>query len=163
MAEQQQQQQQLTSDERITAFFTKWNAERLLSYFSEATKNLLDFSRQVIMICLNDISHHNPAHLINPAMNACFKKFPEWSQHIAAGNRALVWKLMHNGTILWHQCMRFEWYKNADDDDKTFKELTTYINKDDNGQSLMNYLISMYICLLSDNIFYCFMCAFCLK
>ena len=156
-------QQQLTSEESITVFFTKWTAEHLLTYFSGRTKNLLDFAYQVIMICLTQISHGNPAHLTNQAMNDCFKRFDEWSKHIAAGNRALVWKLMHNGLILWHQCMRYEWYNNADNDDKRYQKLRDLINKDEDGQTLVSYLRSMYICLLSDNIFYCFMCAFCLK
>lgn len=159
----EQSQQQLLSEESITAFFTKWTAERLFSYFSDKTRNLLDFSHQVILICLNQISHDNPVHLTNKAMYACFRKFDEWSQHIAAGNRALVWKLMHNGLILWHQCVRYEWYNNAGDDDETYQKLRKFINKDEDGQSLVSYLRSMYIYLLSDNIFYCFMCAFCLK
>ena len=153
-------QQQLTSEESITAFFTKWDADHLLRYFTERTKNLLDFAYQVIMICLIEISHGNPAHLTNHAMNNCFNKFNEWVQHIAAGNRGLVWKLIHNGLILWHQCQRFEWYNHAGDDDENYQQLRELINKDEDGQTLVSYLRSMYIFLLSDNIFYCFMCAF---
>ena len=159
----EQREQHLTSEERITQLFTDWTAEKLLIYFSERTRNLLDFAGQVIMICLKEISHNNPAHLTNIAMNRCFIKFKEWGMHLASGNRALVWKLMHNGLILWHQCERYKWYHEADEDDETKKALRELINADDYGQSLVSYLRSMYIFFLSDNILYCFTCAFLYK
>ena len=156
----EQLQQQLTSEERITELFTEWTAEKLSTYFGERTRNLLSFAGQVIMICLKEISHGNPAHLTNQAMNDCFTRFKERKMHIAAGNRALFWKLMHNGLILWHHCQRFKWYNEADEDDEDKQTLRKLIDADEDGQSLVSYLRSMYIFLLSDNAFYCFICAF---
>ena len=104
----EQPQQYVTSEEMITQIFTEWTSEKLLNYYGDRTRNLLSFAGKVIMICLKEISHKNPAHLTNDAMNKCFIKFKEWGTHIAAGNRALIWKLMHNGLILWHQCQRYK-------------------------------------------------------
>ena len=98
---------ELSSEDKITELFTQWTSEKLTIYFGERTKNLLGFAGEFMMICLKEISHENPAHLTNIAMNKCLLKFDEWGKHVAAGNRALIYKLIHNGIILWHQCVGF--------------------------------------------------------
>ena len=66
--------------------------------------------------------------------------------HIAAGNRALVWKLMHNGLTIWHQCERHKSYNEADEDDEKKQRLSKLIDADKDGQSLVSVLRSMYVC-----------------
>lgn len=131
-------------EEKITQFFRKWTPTKLATYFGKRTEKLLEFGEAFIMICLKDISHGNPAHLNNAAMNECISGFDEWSQHVAAGNRALIWKLIHNGQILHHQCKRYEWYNQVGDENETKKMIAAIVEEDGQGQSFMTFLKSMY-------------------
>ena len=134
----------LTTDEKITGFFTEWTAERLTSNLSEQMLNLFDFAEQLLKICLLEISHHNPAHLLNKAMNACLSKYSEWGIFLSAGNRGIIWKLIHNSEILHHQCKRYKWYEETDEDDETKNFINAIVEADENGQSFIEFLQSMY-------------------
>ena len=130
-------------DEKITELFSSWTATRLASYFGKRTENLLDFGEGFVMICLKEISHGNPAHLTNRAMNECISGYGQWGQHVAAGNRALIWKLIHNAQILCHQCKRFEWYNEVEEENDK-KMIAGIVEEDGQGQSFLTFLKSMY-------------------
>ena len=130
-------------DENITALFSKWTASKLASYFGERTDQLLQFAAGFIMICLTEISHGHPAHLTNAAMNKCISEYAAWGQHVAAGNRALIWKLIHNAQILCHQCQRLKWYNEVGEEDETKKMIAAIVEEDEEGQSFMTFLKSM--------------------
>lgn len=134
----------LTTEERITGFFTEWTAEKLTSYLSEQMQNLFDFAEQLLKICLLEISHHNPAHLMNKAMNQCISKYSEWGIFLSAGNRGIIWKLIHNSEILYHQCKRYKWYEECDEDDETKNFIDELVEEDEHGQSFIQFLQSMY-------------------
>ena len=91
-------------DEKITELFNHWTASKLASYFGKRTEKLLEFGEGSVMTCLKEISPGNPTHLTTQAMNECISGCATWGQHVAAGNRALTWKLIHNAQILCHQC-----------------------------------------------------------
>ena len=131
-------------DEKITELFTKWTPSKLQSYFGKRTENLLQFAEGFVMICLTEISHGNPAHLTNEAMNKCISEYETWGQHVAAGNRALIWKLIHNAQILCHQCKRLKWYNEVGADNDTKKMIDAIVEEDATGQSFMIFLKSMY-------------------
>ena len=131
-------------DEKITALFTTWTASKLASFFAQRTDKLLKFAEGFVMICLKEISHGNPTHLTNAAMNKCISGCAAWGQHVAAGNRALTWKLMYNAQILCHQCKRFKWYKEVGEDNETKKLIAAIVEEDGQGQSFMTFLKSMY-------------------
>ena len=132
------------SEEAITKLFTDWTAGKLTAYFRERTDNLLELAEEVMLICLKEISHHNPAHLTNDAMRDCISRYDEWGEHIAAANRPLVIKFMHNVQILWHQCRRYKWYEECDPEDETKKLIDAIIDEDEPGQSFIQFLQSMF-------------------
>ena len=133
-----------SNDEKITELFSKWTASKLASYFGKRTENLLKFAEGFVMICLTEISHGNPAHLTNEAMKKCISEYTAWGQHVAAGNRALIWKLIHNAQILCHQCKRLKWYNEIGEDNETKKFIAAIVEEDGQGQSFMTFLKSMY-------------------
>ena len=133
-----------SSDEKITELFSRWTASKLASYFGKRTESLLGFGEEFVMICLKEISHGNPAHLTNQAMNECISGYESWGQHVAAGNRALIWKLIHNAQILCHQCKRYEWYNEVAEQNETKKMIAEIVEEDGTGQSFLTFLKSMY-------------------
>ena len=130
-------------EDEITQLFTLWNAAKLSDYFGKRTESLLGFGGRFMMICFNDISHGNPAHITNEAMNKCLLKYPDWGPHISAGNRALIWKLMHNAQILHHQCKRYVWFMECDEEDETKKFILSVMEQEQCGQSFLRFIKSM--------------------
>ena len=129
----------------ITTFFTTWTYKKLTKHFGEKTQDLLEFAEEFLMICLNDISHLNPAHITNKYMRRCLLKFDEWGQHTAVGNRALIWKMMHNAEILCHQCKQYKWYKECDEDHEAKAFIDAGVEKNKKGQTFIEFLQSMYL------------------
>ena len=131
-------------EQQITSFFTTHNSRELSSYFGARTNKLLHFSKYVIDVCTDHISHHNPAHITNVKMNECFANYDDWSPHVAVGNRPFVYKLMANGLILSHQCKRYELFNNLEAEDPIKQSMTSMINDIEEGLSFINFLKSMY-------------------
>ena len=131
-------------DEKITESFSQWTATKLASYFEKRTEKLLEFGERFAMICLKEISHGNPACLTNQVMNECVSGYERWGQHVAARNRALTWKLMHNGQMLRHLCKRCKWYNEVGEGNETKKLIAAIVEEDAKGQSFRTFLKSRY-------------------
>ena len=135
--------QQSANERQITDLFTRFSPRRLVTFLSERTDTLMQFGEEFVMICLNEISHNNPAHITNAAMNECLLHFNEWGQFISVGKRAMLCKMMHNAEVLAYQCQRFNWFDECGDDDPVKQAILEIVDEDEDGQEFVDFLQSM--------------------
>ena len=134
------------TDDIISSIFTKFSVDRMHENFGQAASLLLEFSQDIVLICLGPICHGDPVHITNTRFAEVLLSYDEWSPYFNSGNKPIIKKFMHNAAILQHQVKRYKWYEaalEAESEDEDVKFIASIVDKDQKDQSFLDFIKSM--------------------